>query len=601
MKNNNEALKKHHFWILAGAVPLFVLLALIFMMTGVGAAISKEKAAIKKSQDDVKAAKPPGKGVLNGLEEQTKLLQKKKGELWKENWDRQKEYFTWPPTSRGEFDKYAGLKFGDNLKETSNEFEVFKGTYLGLFRDMAATIRPTQFAGGSWQSVLRYVRDWGTLTPRSEQIWLALEDVWVERALLKPIQVVNESTATFTPLADPQSAPLKRKFRSRVWDLTLEVADQGPSKVLKGKLKNRTGQLQMLGVNNTMRLNVWFETLPNAPYFPLEVQGEFVPGDTEVDIPQVPTNTLPPGVAPTDIVRVEQVLDSRTVPIRRLDRMALGYPSSKHATQELKAPAFWKEEAPAGGTGDGSPGGMPPGMGGPPPGMGGGPVSAGLGGPGGKMGGMSVGGPPGMGGGAAAGAGPAGVLDANRRRYLETTDQVRRMPVALVLVVDQMFIPDVLVAYANSPFRFHAVQYHWRRFHGTIPVNTGTPTGAPGGSGPFGGPYGGPFGGPGGPGGDSDANGPSVGGLIGNGLAGSPPPGGGVGKFGMGGPPPGYGGFGGGYGMFGGGGSSGIVSEAQANAGLVELTIYGIISLYEKYDPSKDPTAADTAKAEPTP
>ena len=41
---NNEAIKKHHFWILAGLAPLFVLLAIIMMMSGVGSAISKEQA-----------------------------------------------------------------------------------------------------------------------------------------------------------------------------------------------------------------------------------------------------------------------------------------------------------------------------------------------------------------------------------------------------------------------------------------------------------------------------------------------------------------------------------------------------------------------------
>ena len=39
------------------------------------------------------------------------------------------------------------------------------------------------------------------------------------------------------------------------------------------------------------------------------------------------------------------------------------------------------------------------------------------------------------------------------------------------------------------------------------------------------------------------------------------------------------------------------VSEAQANSGLVELTVYGLISLYEKYDP-KPKDGAETSQLE---
>jgi hypothetical protein len=49
--------------------------------------------------------------------------------------------------------------------------------------------------------------------------------------------------------------------------------------------------------------------------------------------------------------------------------------------------------------------------------------------------------------------------------------------------------------------------------------------------------------------------------------------------------------------IFSGGGSLTTVSEAQLTSGLVELSIYGIVSLYEKYDPAKDPTATKEGEA----
>ena len=95
-KASNEALKKHHFWILFGTSFLFVLLAAVFLMTGVSSAISKQQADIKQSIETVTKSNPPGEGVLKDLAKQKDVLGKKKGELWKENWERQKGFFTWP-------------------------------------------------------------------------------------------------------------------------------------------------------------------------------------------------------------------------------------------------------------------------------------------------------------------------------------------------------------------------------------------------------------------------------------------------------------------------------------------------------------------------
>ena len=54
-----------------------------------------------------------------------------------------------------------------------------------------------------------------------------------------------------------------------------------------------------------------------------------------------------------------------------------------------------------------------------------------------------------------------------------------------------------------------------------------------------------------------------------------------------GGPP------GGGFPFEGSGGTLTSVSEAQLTSGLVELSVYGIVSLYEKYTPPADPNPKD--------
>jgi hypothetical protein len=192
------------------------------------------------------------------------------------------------------------------------------------------------------------------------------------------------------------------------------------------------------------------------------------------------------------------------------------------------------------------------------------------------------------------------VVDANLKRYVEVTPQVRRMPVGIAVVVDQAYLQDVLVALANSPLRCQVPQVPCNRFRGSIDTGTpgyGSPEG-PGGEGgllvgaggasvggglsELGSPDGSEsgFGGPGGRPGGIGLPGP--GGRPGG--IGLPGPGG-LGPFagGPGGYGPGYGGTGYGPG-FGAGGAITSVSEAQLTSGLIQLNVYGVVSLYSNPD-----------------
>src|SRR6185295_2505097 len=54
----------------------------------------------------------------------------------------------------------------------------------------------------------------------------------------------------------------------------------------------------------------------------------------------------------------------------------------------------------------------------------------------------------------------------SRSRYIDVTDQVRRMPVSVVMVIDQSYLQDVLAAFSNSDhMRYQITQYHWKRVH----------------------------------------------------------------------------------------------------------------------------------------
>ncbi len=641
MAVTKETLKKHHFWILVGITPLLVLIAVIMIDTGVGAAIDKKNAEHKTAKDALKGKESPKSDTfINLFGVQLTQLGKKKTDLWKENWERQiglgiakvngkdvlvqdvsRNLLRWPNSkllARFNYtSEYATtktqLKFGDRIPDEQGEDGEFKKQeyYLAEFSNpylkdsarepekrtgMADRIYPTTFAGSGWSSVLRHVQagpgGWGDFKPTSEQLWLALEDIWVQRAMLNAIKSVNDQIGDFdrAPRYDANGAKLEdsnleRAFSSRTWYLTLKATQRpGDSRfVLTGTLRNMTDRLQLLGTGNMMVLNVWLSTAPNAQPIQFRIGGEFVPGGATIAIAQSDEHVLPAGTAVEEIAKVQQTFDLRTVPIRRIDHLAMGYRDSRYAAFPLLLPLFasYKKEADAAAATASTSSDAGPSSGtqmGPLPSTGGGNKPAGAPGSGGSGGAAEATGL------LEGGGSVASVLDGNKKRYIDVTNQIRRMPVAITIVVDQAYIQDVLLAYANLPMRFQITQYHWQRFRGNLGSGAGG------------------SGGPGLSGGDSEIGGPARGfegsGGIKFGSSGSSfgPPGG-LGPMGFGGPmgpggPMGFGGPigpGGPMGSPGGGGSLTTISDAQLSAGLVELTIYGIVSLYEKYEVTETP------------
>src|SRR6266542_3629533 len=49
----NDALKKHHFWLLLGFVPLFTLIGVLVVDSSVGGAITKRKQEIDAASSDI--------------------------------------------------------------------------------------------------------------------------------------------------------------------------------------------------------------------------------------------------------------------------------------------------------------------------------------------------------------------------------------------------------------------------------------------------------------------------------------------------------------------------------------------------------------------
>jgi len=47
-------------------------------------------------------------------------------------------------------------------------------------------------------------------------------------------------------------------------------------------------------------------------------------------------------------------------------------------------------------------------------------------------------------------------------RYTDVGDQVRHMPVAMAVVIDEEHLPELLAAFANSKLHIQITQYHWQ-------------------------------------------------------------------------------------------------------------------------------------------
>src|ERR1700752_2538901 len=108
-----EALKKHHFWILAGVAAFLGLLTALFVWTGAGSAISAKSGEIDTNKKTASGTQGRGTQGIADLEKQKETLAIQKEKLWKANYITQKDLFSWPanPQLQGLAKKHT--KFGD--------------------------------------------------------------------------------------------------------------------------------------------------------------------------------------------------------------------------------------------------------------------------------------------------------------------------------------------------------------------------------------------------------------------------------------------------------------------------------------------------------
>jgi hypothetical protein len=448
-KVDKEAIKKNLFWILLGVFGAFWLITVVIIYFSSSDAKEREW---KKAKADVEKALKSGvktDAYITPWNSQQTELQKHKDVLWKEGWSIQEGLYTWPEEMKVK-PLYPEDPLGPDGAESANNRGTYASTwYKSQFEltdgiPLSALAAPAEFRGGFDAVFPKQVFN-ANRPPTREEIWLAQEDFWVRREMLLIIQEALNASALFKEVTkdvigdkDAKLPPgiLKRRvFRSAFWELDLLLAKdtKGPWWVISPdstiKNVNRTQKIQSLASSRSQR-GVPFRLVqgspPNQATHVIRIAGEPLAYDASTKLQRAYM------VDPVDLQKpfeVQQVLEQEVSPIREV--VALEAPMHSHRTISwgYKSNAALKKlDAPKGPE--------------PPPG-----VTP----PDGK-------GMPEM-------PGPEDTLEdqtpinqINRLRYMQVTPQCRHLPIAMRLVVDQSHLNDILAAVSNSPLRIQVTQ-----------------------------------------------------------------------------------------------------------------------------------------------
>jgi hypothetical protein len=460
MKVDKELLVKQHFWVLLAAYTPMVFLALVLLWTSVAAAIDKKADEIKKLKEKVAAASKNARNTywIDAMGEKAQKLADQKNKVWNNVWIGQSGMFSWPQGLVAAYPTLAQMDYGEELSTPDLRDKYvndLKWSYRKQLDDLVTVVQPVdskgegvvQFQGGDWKNVVHYVPKWigreSQSVPSSQEIWLAQEDYWVQRELLQVVRDTNDGVAIYEKA--PEAPKLaageidRQIFVNPRWklDITLERNQ------IRWQITNRTARHQQLG-------GLKFRLKLQQATHELFVDGE----------PLGPNQTSKVGFDKKfksfqglrGIDAVEQILDWKTAPIKRIDKIALAQHAHSTIGQALLPfPGFVTEAekeaataspAPAGPNGPGANA-----MRAPPP-----------------MGPNGPAGPYGPGARTSAG----NELGLEKNRYLDVSPQVRRMPIGMVMVVDQAYTQDVLATFAKSRLRFQITQVEWKRYRGSI-------------------------------------------------------------------------------------------------------------------------------------
>jgi hypothetical protein len=630
MKLDKDTLRKNQFWFVLVSYVLIWVVALCLLKIGAAGAVEEKKQAYEKNKkaiEDAKKDRPKNRSFNEPWEKYGQVFASHKDEVWKQAWETQNPPnrpdlwlfdWGWALSSNSALSLKRIPYITDDIR-TRDLDDYCADLYKRQFEDLDKQIKdlePVDVVPGVITPV-----EWTQTPIKKEEFWYAQEDIWVRKEMLRIVKRVLDNVGHFQEVPEADRGPMPKDFaehgiktwyryRNMNWELDLAIEPSPTNKSVMqvspiSTIRNiHPGKRTLSLANPKTNKGQKFKFVQrNVPY-EFTIEGE--PQPYQAPPVKIGKVLAPPGLDLTRDFDVYQVFDWSSSPVRRIDRIEFPYNCQRLADKELKPHKDLPKPEEATDTTAAAPGGLPgegpggvPGPGGPPGGMRGGKF--------GGMPGMGDSGGPGM-----MGMGMGGDFTPNglrRDRYLQTTETSRALPLGLVLIVDQANIPDVLVTVTDSRLRIQVTQVAFNHVRGIMPPVYDDPNQQQPGMGPGGGlmqPGMGPGMGRGGFGGgrgtDIGDRGPGPGargGKFGGGSAPAMGEGGGVPRSPRGGMPsmgPGGMGPGGFPGMP---GMTGMTSQDEDDPNLVELSIYGIATLYERYPP-KPPDPNQTTDANKT-
>jgi hypothetical protein len=465
---DKETLIKNRFWIILGSIVPLVLFTIIWLATVVASDNAYERRETEKTKRllESKADSKATNQEFAALKDREQKLIKHRTTVWEAAWKIQENLMTWPaPMLKDREFKPAPLRFGDPLAENPQQderlrikFATDNEGYKTQLDPLVKMIDPVDFPGG-WQNVVQHVKNWKrgeTGPPTIEEVWLAQEDLWIQRELFMAIREANNVVGKLKKVTDAKEQPPKpngnnrerfrERFRNPYWQLDLILAEPAAQKyVLRGTIKNVGEDKQVIkelafkvylaeGAAEAERMVIQGGIVGVGEEIPLRFK---VPGQNALQ------NDLPLSlVASLDgLIGVEQVMDGVSVPVKQILKISIPA-QSQRTFEQLQKPRFSTDvrEAP------------PPNLESLPPAE--------------KEKLLNR---------LRSSRTPNGL---ERLRYLDVNEQVRRVPLGIVLLVDQAHVQDVLTAFANSQrpgsiLRLQPTQVDWHRYRGEFKPKTG--------------------------------------------------------------------------------------------------------------------------------
>src|SRR5262249_21249366 len=251
--------------------------------------------------------------------------------IWERAWLDQAAIYTWPSTLPGT-DRQAldKLRFYDPIE--GNTRSAYETNYKSQVMDLYDIVRPriVQLHAG-----LHWVPKCESMPPTSEDMWLAQEDVWVQRGLLQIVRETNDILAAMN--VEKSASETKKTLANTTWVLDLQIDTVNGKPGLKYTLLNKSKRRQVLPVF----FQVYYPDLEVADV--VEVQGEpLTPGKSVTGERPIPSQFA----APRGIKNVKQLYDWRTVPVKRVDQIAMAHHSSRSAPATLQPPLQYKAPEP---------------------------------------------------------------------------------------------------------------------------------------------------------------------------------------------------------------------------------------------------------------